>query len=502
MVSRILLGLLASTSLFRPARTTCHSQGAKAAASVQPSDSTSSGSVHTVTNEGDGDVLYYDVAVIGGGSGGVYTAMGLLDLGKKVAVIEKTERLGGHAHTYTDPETGLPINYGVQVLHNNDLVKAYFARFDLNTTVAPVQGTSVLMQLIADFNTGETLTDVVIPSDPVTIQAAMATYASIALSYAPFLADGFNLPDDVPEDLLMPFGDFVVKYNISAALPTIFSINQGIGNMLDLPTMYTFQYLPVETLMYLQNGFIVPADGKMTTLYDAAAVELGDNVFLSSTVIAVDRTASSNVTIIVATPDGVKTIIASRLVIAIQPTVENLSAFLDLTVEETDLFSRFTHAGYWPMLVNHTGIPDNVQVNFYDPDTPFNLPTMPSGYILRPTVVPGLKSFYYGSGQTPGANPSKAEVLVEMTAGISRLATTGGAVVNASSLPNVVALEDHGAFCLQVSAEEISSGFYKQINALQGKGNTFWTGATWIAHDSSQIWRFSKGLLPNITAGI
>ncbi|KAJ4390936.1 hypothetical protein N0V93_004535 [Gnomoniopsis smithogilvyi] len=492
MVSNVLRGLIASTSLLHSTLAACQGRSPDVvSASTLLPNSTST----------QGDVLYYDVAVIGGGSGGVYTAMGLIDQGKSVAVIEKQERLGGHAHTYTDPQTGLPINYGVQVLHNNDLVKAYFARFGLNTTISPVGMTNGVTQVAADFNTGKLLTNLSIPTDTAAIGSALATYATIAASYSSYLSDGFNLPDDVPEDLLMPFGDFVVKYNISAGLPTIFSINQGIGNILDLPTIYTFQYLPLETLIYLQNGFIVPADGKMTTLYDAAAAELGENVFLSSTVESVNRTASSNVTINVATPGGPKTIIASRLVIAIQPTIDNLSPFLDLTAEERDVFSRFTHAGYWPMIVNNTGIPDNFQVNFYDPNTPFNLPRMPGGYVISPTVVPGLKTFYYATGQTSGANPSKLEVRTEMLAGISRLASSG-LVSNTSSVPNVVAYADHGAFCLQVSAEEIKAGFYKKMNALQGSGNTFWTGATWIAHDSAQIWRFSEGLLPNITAGI
>lgn len=501
MVSKFLVGLVATTNIFQSTLAACQGRDPKANNAALPADSSTTQSTSGATGTISRDTLYYDVAVIGGGSGGVYTAMGLVDQGKTVAVIEKQGRLGGHAHTYTDPQTGLPINYGVQVLHNNDLVKEYFARFGLNTTTSPVGGSSSLTQLAADFNNGKALTNVSISSDPAAIGSALATYGSIAASYASYLADGFNLPDEVPEDLLMPFGEFVVKYNISAGLPTIFQINQGIGNILDLPTIYTFQYLPVDTLIYLQNGFIVPADGKMTTLYDAAAAELGDDVFLNSNVVSVDRTSSSNVTITLSTPTGTKTIIASRLVMAIQPTIDNLSSFLDLTAEEIDIFSRFTHAGYWPMLVNNTGIPDNIQVNYYDPNTPFNIPRMPSGYVLSPTVIPGLKTFYYGSGQTSGPNPSKEEVRAQMTAGIARL-IAGGAVGNVTSMPNVVALEDHGAFCLQVSAEEIKAGFYKKMNTLQGKGNTFWTGATWIAHDSAQIWRFSKGLLPNITAGL
>ncbi|CAN8103212.1 unnamed protein product [Discula destructiva] len=428
--------------------------------------------------------------------------MGLIDAGKDVVVIEKTERLGGHAHTYTDPDTGTPINYGVQILHNNDLVRGYFARFGLNTSVTPLGGGfATATPLLADFNTGEALTNVTLPSDMVAIGTALGTYATIAASYAPYLSTGFNLPDDMPEELLMPFGDFVTKYNISAALPSIMQINQGIGNLLEIPTVYVFQYLPADTVQYMQTGFLVPADGKITTLYDKAAAELGENVFLSSTVTAVDRTSSENVTLTVTTPSGVKTIVASRLVMAIQPSIDDLSPFLDLTEEESDIFSRFTHAGYWPMLVKDTGIPDNLAVNFYDPNTPYNLPHMPGAYISSPTMVPGLRTLYYASAQTSGSNPSKDDVLAEMTAGLARLAT-GGAVPTASSSPTVVVLKDHGYFCLQVSTEEISAGFYKRMNALQGTSKTFWTGATWIAHDSAQIWKFSAALIPNITASL
>ena len=55
------------------------------------------------------DIITRDVAVIGGGAGGTYSAISLKDKGKSVIVIEKQGRLGGHTETYYDPATGAPI---------------------------------------------------------------------------------------------------------------------------------------------------------------------------------------------------------------------------------------------------------------------------------------------------------------------------------------------------------------------------------------------------------
>ena len=45
------------------------------------------------------------------------------------------------------------------------------------------------------------------------------------------------LPDPVPEDLTMPFGDFVVKYGIEAIVQTLYSTNQGTGDILSMPVL-------------------------------------------------------------------------------------------------------------------------------------------------------------------------------------------------------------------------------------------------------------------------
>ena len=47
------------------------------------------------------DIIERDVAIIGGGSAGTYSAVRLKDMGKSVIVIEKDVILGGNTDTYS-----------------------------------------------------------------------------------------------------------------------------------------------------------------------------------------------------------------------------------------------------------------------------------------------------------------------------------------------------------------------------------------------------------------
>lgn len=56
------------------------------------------------------DVITTDVAVVGGGSAGVYTAVRLQDYNKSIVIVEKNGYLGDHAETYVDPQSGVSIS--------------------------------------------------------------------------------------------------------------------------------------------------------------------------------------------------------------------------------------------------------------------------------------------------------------------------------------------------------------------------------------------------------
>jgi phytoene dehydrogenase-like protein len=168
------------------------------------------------------DIITRDVAIIGGGASGTYAAVRIRDMNQSVVIVEKKDRLGGHTETYTDPVTGATIDIGVVVWHDIDIVKNFFARFNValvNTLSAnPGQTTPVFV----DFRTGAVVANF-IPSDPTT---AFSLYAEQIAQY-PYLDAGFDLPSPVPADLLLPFGDFATKHNLSAAVQTIFQFDEA-----------------------------------------------------------------------------------------------------------------------------------------------------------------------------------------------------------------------------------------------------------------------------------
>lgn len=63
----------------------------------------------------DGDPRQVDVVVVGGGLAGLTAGLGLQREGLDVVVLEKSERLGGRAQSWTDPTTGDPIHIGPHI---------------------------------------------------------------------------------------------------------------------------------------------------------------------------------------------------------------------------------------------------------------------------------------------------------------------------------------------------------------------------------------------------
>lgn len=77
------------------------------------------------------DIISRDVCVIGGGASGNPTAIRLKDNEKSIVVLEAKSRLGGHAETYKDPDTGTTLDVGVTVFGHLKKVKDLFARFNI-----------------------------------------------------------------------------------------------------------------------------------------------------------------------------------------------------------------------------------------------------------------------------------------------------------------------------------------------------------------------------------
>ncbi|KLJ10048.1 hypothetical protein EMPG_14543 [Blastomyces silverae] len=431
------------------------------------------------------DIIFRDVAVVGGGSSGTYSAISLKDKGQSVIVVEKQDRLGGHADTYVDPETGIPVDLGVLTFHNISVVTDFFRRFDVPLNGAD-QGS--ILQSYYDFRSGKEVTQRFNPPAE-EVGAAFATYLAQYAKY-PGLGNGTFLPNPVPEDLYMSFGDFVEKYGIQAVIPTMYTINPGVGDILSNPTVEQFRYM---------SSYVV-------LVFTRAAAELSSSssLLLSSEVLFARRShGKCGVKLVVRTPSGLKLIIAKKLLIAFPPKRDILAPF-DLSATEKSLFGKYIATGYYVGLVKNSGMPTNAIIfNAAADNTKYTFAHLPGAYSFIPTAVAGLHRVYYATPQSSKSFPLSDDVVkADIIKAIKQLQNKNPDKFPPGE-PEFVTFSSHAPYSLHVSSEDIKDGFYDKLYKLQGERNTHWTGAAWKAHDTSLIWKYSEEfVVPQIIAGL
>ncbi|KAH8645976.1 FAD dependent oxidoreductase [Tricladium varicosporioides] len=408
------------------------------------------------------------------------------DMGKSVIVVEKAGRLGGHVDTYTDPITHFPVDYGVVVYQNLPHVLSFFARFNIPLIPLP---TTQFPDLNIDFTTGKPPTT--FSSDPAASANALQTLAGILQKYPEIASGTYNLTTPVNEDLLLPFGEFVAKYHIDAALPTIWSFANGVGDMLKTPSIYVFQNFGLIQLNNLfTGGYRMTARHNNSELYNAAATLLGGNVLYNSIAVDIKRN-NAGARIVVKTPAGDKIIVAKKLLITAPPIKDNLKP-LDLTNEEEDVFKQLTGANYYTGLFR-SGVPENTNIVNIADTAAGHIPLLPFVDQMRYTGIPGLHSFHVVSTSPMSADQASAKVVQE----VAKMNAQGSVQVGPGTVETITS---HTPIQMQVPSAAIRNGFYRHLYALQGKQNTFWTGHTWAMDDSSILWAFTEGIIAQLVA--
>jgi hypothetical protein len=404
-----------------------------------------------------------------------------------VVVLEKESRLGGHAQTVF--VNNMPINIGVQVFEGNSpLVTSYCSQLNVPLVPAPLGGGPPAANV--DFRTGAPVA--ITPPSPADLGTAIGTYLQVLQTQFPYLDSGFNLPNPIPPDLLLPYGDFITKYGLDALVPTAFEFSQGVGDMLGDAAIYVMKNFSLSVVGAIATSSFVAVPTGTASLYDAAAAFLGSDAVVSAQIVSVTRGPSS-VQVLALTPNGPVLVQAEKLVVAFPPTLFNLDV-LNPDDLEVSLFSRFRANYYATSLVQVSGIPLGVAVNNVAANTRGNLPRLPGLYGLQPTEVPGYYVALYGNTSWLSDDVVKADIV----ASIERLATSG--TFPGLTFGGFNAFSSHAPFEMMVSASDIAACFYTQLNALQGHNRTFYTGAAFQTNDSSLIWRFTQELLPQIVA--
>ncbi|KAL9948657.1 hypothetical protein D7B24_005365 [Verticillium nonalfalfae] len=445
--------------------------------------------------------VYVDVAIIGGGSGGIHAAIQLKDAGAKVLVIEKKNQIGGHAETYKNNETGIVSNVGVVLFENTDLVKRYFNRLKVPITTSNVLATTSASRQF-DFALGFPIpaqSASAAAAQQQVLQAAAQAYTQNVLSKYGWIDQGFLVPDPVPAELYEPFGQFAAKYNFSALLPVIAQFNWYTGNLTTLPALYGIKGLGPGLLSSLFGEFILSGTGDTRSLYDSALNELGSSVLLSTTILNVDRHSNATgVTLVVAeSGKSPKTIIAQKLLLAIPPTLKNMIAF-DLSIQEKEIFSKFSSLGYFAGVASVPGF--NGSFTNIGALTPFNQPIIPGNNGFSSTGSPD--EFLIGGGfDTGDVTDEDGKNLVRKN--LATLAAAGVVPADAASSVTFPYTSNHTPYNVRCKAEDIKDGFYRKLVDLQGSGNTYFTGAAFAGHNSALIWNWNQGtILPAITKAL
>ncbi|KAL4898270.1 FAD/NAD(P)-binding domain-containing protein [Aspergillus ambiguus] len=422
------------------------------------------------------DVITRDIAIIGGGSSGIYSAMNLQSAGKSVVVIEKEEILGGHTRTWTDPKTGISVNYGLQAYYNNTAAVDYFALLGID--VGPLQF-SPLTVVHSDFQTGASVS--------VNTSGNFDRYEQQLHKY-PYLSYSWDLPNPVPADLLLSFDDFIRKYSIGDEVYNIFSAGRGFANILDQLTINVMKMVDDSYFSSIAGAAIGPLSGKNDEIYTKAFSKLGSDALLASTVIGAQRYTKANegVRLVVKTPSCNKLIVAKKLLVTAPPLVRNLRT-LNLDATETGLFSQFSYSNYFIMLLNNTGLPAGYQfLNANASTSSFNIPQLPAPYLITATKDPNIFYSWYASPY----DVTREEVENDVTRIVSRLREITNSTV--TSTPQFLEFHSHTPFKLVADADSITEGFYEKLKQLQGHRNTWYTGAAFISHDASVLWNYTR----------
>ncbi|RYP59273.1 hypothetical protein DL770_010244 [Monosporascus sp. CRB-9-2] len=449
-------------------------------------------------------VIKRDVVIIGGGASGAHAALRLKDMGQSIMLVEKQAILGGAVDTYITPSAGTPVNYGVFSFIDYGGARAFLTRLNIST-VSPPQFPSATRHV--DFTTGEELTSYVSP-EWTDVAAALEVCLEQCEKYEHMLVPGlWDFPEgaDIPEDLLMNFGEFATKYGIEAALPTIFiSTGLGVGKFADeltITVMQTFGGQMTRDFLGLQGSF-VPASRRNQDVYDAIAALLGDDVLYSTTAMSAGRNEDGVMVTVRNRENGsLATIHAARLLIAIPPLVDLLEPF-DLDAHEEAVFSQWEYTREYAVLSRSpflTALNESVA----------NLPlaAQPSSYLRTPDLSFVDQFRLLGGPDELALSRIVGDEALDGYGARLLLRTQFDALVAGSDAASpagteeeleVVAFADHGPMHLRVSAENHRRGFYRDLYALQGYRSTWYTGSAFASNFQTVLWEYNEILLPQM----
>jgi hypothetical protein len=167
--------------------------------------------------------------------------------------------------------------------------KAFFERFDI-----PLQGLIrwPSQTVYVDPHIGKVVPSPTNPPSTNSSIDAIKSYGAVIEPWQDFLLPGYwNFPpgDEIPEDLLLDFPDFIQKYNLSDAAH-VFAYVAGIDVKAVRPTLYDVMNFGTHIVDgYLGDTFFNPVSFNNSLIYGKSEELLGRDVMLTTTIVKASR---------------------------------------------------------------------------------------------------------------------------------------------------------------------------------------------------------------------
>lgn len=317
-----------------------------------------------------------------------------------------------------------------------------------------------------DFDTGLPVSITYGAVDAIGVPLDLVGYSALAVKYQSWFENGFSKTGEIPDDLLLPFGEFLEKHDVTGALAILRNV-VWLSDMLETPTWFVMAnggqpQIAAFGLGLLGPSFKYPATSSSETLYDKVLELLADDVLLESTVIESTR-SDSGVNLTVQTPSGQQTVLAKKLLIAATPSPENVGGW-DLNSTEAALFDKFSWETMYVGIVNNTGIPSSVENVHNAPNDAADY-YMPHGNFTDLYARGNADEDLWATCVLGDAylSAEEAESMI-----VESLNIMGEAGTYDIASPEVVAFASHGAVAPTVTAERASGWLLRQAVLAAG----------------------------------
>jgi hypothetical protein len=447
------------------------------------------------------NVITKDVIIIGGGAAGSYAGVRLReDYNMNIALIELESELGGHVNTYTIPSSGETIEYGVQSYSPYGPALEFFKRFNIETepfTSRPLTG------LYVDYETSKILTGYTPPSANATNEALLR-WLSIVERYSSLVEPGFwnfPSPEDIPADLLTPFGEFAKKHNVEAAVPRIALIsNVGPNGLEKLLTLDVIQEFGLPLTQSIVTSKSLKPVGSNQLLYRRVLELLKKDVYLNAKVTETERTSSGIKVVVQGADDTTGPILikAKRLLFTPPPRFNTMSKF-DTDDKEAEVFSKMVATWRFAGVAHIPCIPENYGVTYTSsgavPKNYLQIRDYAWNLAFTSTGPTGLGLFRVLFGGNTSYTIDEAKSFTQ--ARVQDLVDAGSLNATAECKMDFKAFAEHNSV-LWPGLAELKNGYVQKLNGLQGYRSTWWTGGKWCSDYTSNVWVFTDTVIDRL----